>query len=265
MTQKRIPKIILNFILAGVLVASLSGVALAAPPAQSGNQSTTPNNTALACSQTYVVQPGESLGTIASRFFNNAGAYNQIIQATNAAVGTGGNFTNISDPNLIAPGQTLCIPAPAGATANNVAGGGSNNSPIGPTTTNRGVTNSNNVMFDQILKDNPDKGLLVVENLSGSDIIFDLTQPEPGTAWVGPNQQKEFLLTPDQHEYSGHQPLGDFAIGADQIQVMPGQITWVSCFRNICQLTQSSMLPGQQQSGQRSSDNAGGNSNNNSQ
>lgn len=276
MKQKQFLRTISNFILAGALVASLSSVALAAPPAQSGGQGTgtnqgtgvgqnagasqsasmTQSSNALACSQTYVVQQGDTLGAIASQFFPSGGGSDRIIQATNAAVGTTGNFTNISDPNLIVPGQTLCIPAAAGATANNNVAGGTTvqqqpNPTAGVTAGNKStVNNTNNAVFNQMLTTNPDKGLLVVENLSGSDIIFDLTDPEPGTAWVGPNQQKEFLLMPGQHQYSGHQPLGDFAIGADQFQVKAGQITWLSCFKNLCQLAQSSMLPGQGQSGQ---------------
>jgi hypothetical protein len=146
---------------------------------------------------------------------------------------------------------------------------GSTQQQAGNTAANSGPTNNTaNVMFNQMLTSNPDRGLLVVENLSGSDIIFDLTQPEPdmtGSAWVGPSQQQTFLLMPGQHQYSGHQPLGDFAIAANQVQVKAGQITWLSCFKNQCQLAQSSMLPAQQMQQQAGNTQQSGQSGSNQQ
>ncbi len=49
--------------------------------------------------KTYVVQPGDTLGTIAKRFFGDAGRYRDIAAAN-----------NIEDPNLIAVGAVLKIP-----------------------------------------------------------------------------------------------------------------------------------------------------------
>lgn len=51
----------------------------------------------------YVVQPGDTLGALAQRFYGKAGLYMRIFEA---------NRDILSDPNLIKVGQKLRIPRP---------------------------------------------------------------------------------------------------------------------------------------------------------
>ena len=51
--------------------------------------------------QTYTVQSGDTLGSIAKRMLGNASSYMEIFNA---------NRDQLSDPNLIKPGQVLKIP-----------------------------------------------------------------------------------------------------------------------------------------------------------
>lgn len=51
--------------------------------------------------QTYTVQPGDTLGAIAKRYLGDAGAYMEIFNA---------NRDQLSNPDLIKPGQVLKIP-----------------------------------------------------------------------------------------------------------------------------------------------------------
>lgn len=53
-------------------------------------------------SQTYKVQPGDTLSKIAQRFYGNANDYNRIFEA---------NRDKLQDPDKIQAGQTLTIPA----------------------------------------------------------------------------------------------------------------------------------------------------------
>jgi LysM repeat protein len=52
-------------------------------------------------SQTYTVQSGDTLGSIAKRMMGNASSYMEIFNA---------NRDQLSDPNMIKPGQVLKIP-----------------------------------------------------------------------------------------------------------------------------------------------------------
>lgn len=69
---------------------------------------------ATGCDQTYIVTSGDWLGKIAEKFLGSAGAYNQIVEATNNAAKSDPSFAAITDPNVIAVGQKLCIPKAAG-------------------------------------------------------------------------------------------------------------------------------------------------------
>ena len=53
---------------------------------------------------TYTVKSGDTLSKIASEFLGDANAYMEIFNA---------NRDQLSDPNLIKPGQVLKIPQPA--------------------------------------------------------------------------------------------------------------------------------------------------------
>jgi LysM repeat protein len=77
-------------------------VALAAPQQQDQ-----------ACTD-YTVQAGDTLGSIAGRVYGDAAAYTQIVSATNQQVTTDGPYAEITDPNAIDVGQTLCVPGGEG-------------------------------------------------------------------------------------------------------------------------------------------------------
>lgn len=73
------------------------------------------------CNQEIVVQSGDWLSQIAKKYLGNVGAYASIVEATNAKASSDKTFDRINDPNLIYPGQKLCIPnSPAVATGNTV-------------------------------------------------------------------------------------------------------------------------------------------------
>ena len=57
-----------------------------------------------AATQTYTVQPGDTLSAIAKKFLGNANAYMDIFNV---------NKDQLSDPDKIKPGQVLKIPQPA--------------------------------------------------------------------------------------------------------------------------------------------------------
>lgn len=63
------------------------------------------------CEQTYIVQSGDWLSTIAQKFLGDVNAYDAIVTATNLAAKTDSSFTAITDPNKIEVGQKVCIPA----------------------------------------------------------------------------------------------------------------------------------------------------------
>lgn len=74
------------------------------------------------CSQTYVVQAGDWLSTIAQKFLGDAKTYTAIVEATNQAAKTDTSFAAIADPNKIEVGQKLCIPATTAVPGRELAG-----------------------------------------------------------------------------------------------------------------------------------------------
>lgn len=235
MSEKKL-KITFNILIALLLLLSLVRLALAAPQLQDGEQSDSQNqgnnpsagqnNTVSICAQTYTVQRGDSLSTIAQRFLGNLLAYDLIFQATNAAVGTDG-FTPIRDPNLIEPGQILCIPASNGVISGTTGTVLTSTTQITPTdATIAGLT------FTLAANE----GVLLVENRAGGDFVFDLTQPKPGSALVPPNYLQPFIVPAGLQGYMAHHPIGQFSITPGQVQVAAGQITHLICFREVCQL-----------------------------
>ena len=83
-----------------------SGAASTAPPpskkADFGNVESGVTSTAAAGDQSYTVVKGDSLSKIAKHFYGNANDWRRIFEA---------NKDQISDPDLIKPGQILKIPA----------------------------------------------------------------------------------------------------------------------------------------------------------
>jgi formylglycine-generating enzyme required for sulfatase activity len=68
------------------------------------------------CADTYTVVAGDSLSRIAEKYLGSVRAYPRIVEATNSAAKTNATFKTIVNPNVIAVGQKLCIPA-SGASA----------------------------------------------------------------------------------------------------------------------------------------------------
>ncbi len=97
------------------LLCSVLAAALLAPMARASAQGAS-------CEQTYAVQSGDWLSTIAQKFLGDVKAYVAIVTATNEAAKTDSSFAAISDPNKIEVGQKLCIPS-AKATSDHDAAG----------------------------------------------------------------------------------------------------------------------------------------------
>lgn len=94
-------KIAVTIAAIGMALAALwVGTAQAAPSAQN----------APACAQTYIVQKGDWLSTIALRYLGTASGYTTILDATNAAAKSDSSFATIANANRIEVGMKLCIP-----------------------------------------------------------------------------------------------------------------------------------------------------------
>lgn len=66
------------------------------------------------CAQDVIVQPGDTLSTLAGRYLGSLSAYNAIVTATNAKAAVDASYSRIGNPNAIAVGMKLCIPASSG-------------------------------------------------------------------------------------------------------------------------------------------------------
>jgi uncharacterized surface protein with fasciclin (FAS1) repeats len=62
------------------------------------------------CAEVYTVQAGDSLSKISEKYLGSLTAYNQLVEATNAAAASDSQFSQISDPNVIEVGRVVCIP-----------------------------------------------------------------------------------------------------------------------------------------------------------
>ena len=82
------------------VVADIKAVATSATPTQTQPQPPTEKQTQV----TYTVKSGDTLSKIAREFLGDANGYMEIFNA---------NRDQLSDPNLIKPGQVLKIPQPA--------------------------------------------------------------------------------------------------------------------------------------------------------
>ncbi len=252
MVEEKYIKITFTVLVITIILIFIASLAVAAPELQGGNQGTEANrgtgagqsNPALVCAQTYVVQHDDWLSKIAEKFYGDVLAYPIIFRATNAAVGTDGNFTRIRDPNIIEPGQVLCIPASTRVIS----------STVGTVMTSTGqITLTGISIAGQTLNLTPEQGVLLVENRAGGDFVFDLTQPLPGSALVAPNHLQPFIVPAGLQGYMAHHPIGQFSITPGQVQVAAGQMTHLICFRDVCQLaslvqpSESQTQPVQQQ------------------
>lgn len=99
------------FIVAALVIAVSSGVLAPRALAQTA-----------ACEQTYVVQKGDWLSTIAQKFLGDVKAYTTIQQATNDAAKNDASFATIADANKIKVGQKLCIPPVTAVPGRELAG-----------------------------------------------------------------------------------------------------------------------------------------------
>jgi LysM repeat protein len=176
---------------------------------------------AAGCAEDYVVQTGDTLGSIAASFLGRSGAFDAIVQATNAA---GSGYQSIEDPNLISVGQTLCIPGSATVST--------------PAQSTEAVTGTSTVtetglLGQDILADLPEgKSKLVFENLSAWDLIFDLSGPTIATMIIPPAGKQEFIIEPGTYSYNGHQPGGGFTIAPGNFDIAAGKATGIACFDN---------------------------------
>jgi nucleoid-associated protein YgaU len=82
------------------VVADIKAVATSATPTQAQAHPLTQKQAPL----TYTVKSGDTLSKIAREFLGDANAYMEIFNA---------NRDQLTDPNLIKPGQVLTIPQPA--------------------------------------------------------------------------------------------------------------------------------------------------------
>ena len=63
------------------------------------------------CALDVIVQSGDTLSLIAARTLNDQGAYQRIINATNARAATDSSYARITNANALSVGWKLCIPA----------------------------------------------------------------------------------------------------------------------------------------------------------
>ena len=64
------------------------------------------------CATDAVVQAGDTLSSIAGRYYGSIGAYTRIVDATNAQSASDSGYATIANANLITVGWKLCIPGP---------------------------------------------------------------------------------------------------------------------------------------------------------
>lgn len=64
----------------------------------------------IGCESTVVVQPGETLSSIAKREYGSVLDYKKIVEATNTQSTLDNSFATIANPNQIKPGWKLCLP-----------------------------------------------------------------------------------------------------------------------------------------------------------
>ncbi|MCB0162719.1 MAG: fasciclin domain-containing protein [Anaerolineae bacterium] len=176
------------------------------------------------CSEDYVVQADDTLGTIADKFFGNTGAYTAIVEATNAAAQSG-NYQPVDDPNLIFVGQTLCIPENAEAEA--LMSGGA---VTAPTAEGEAMATEEAMMEEMSMYDIPEgKALVNFENFASVDLILDLTGPTRLSTSVAPGATQELFVEPGDYTFNGHQPGGAYVVNSGEFSLAVGEGITLSC------------------------------------
>ena len=176
------------------------------------------------CSEDYVVQADDTLGTIADKFFGNSGAYTAIVEATNVAAQSG-NYQPIDDPNLIFVGQTLCIPENTEAEALMSGGAVTAPSAEGEVMATEEATMDEMAMFDI-----PEgKALVNFENFASVDLILDLSGPTRLSTNVAPGASQELFVDPGDYTFNGHQPGGAFVVNSGEFSLAEGEGITLSC------------------------------------
>jgi len=92
-------------IVVALLLAAMPLTALAAPPEP------------VDCDQEYTVALADWLSNLSDLFYGDALKYPAIILATNMKAGSDDSYAVVVDPNLIEPGQKLCVPSAEDADA----------------------------------------------------------------------------------------------------------------------------------------------------
>ncbi len=91
---------------AEVVVKTAEDAAAAAEPASAGGDSDGSGG------QAHVVEPGDTLTSLALEYLGSERRYPEIVAATNIMAKQDPAYKQITDPNLIVVGQQLWIPAP---------------------------------------------------------------------------------------------------------------------------------------------------------
>lgn len=65
-----------------------------------------------ACAADVVIQAGDTLSALATRYYGDLMAYTAIVAATNAKAATDASYAKIADPGAISVGWKLCLPGP---------------------------------------------------------------------------------------------------------------------------------------------------------
>ncbi|MBE7556342.1 MAG: fasciclin domain-containing protein [Anaerolineales bacterium] len=174
--------------------------------------------TAAGCAENYVVQASDSLSQIAAKYLGDPLAFSQIVEATNAAAAGNQTYAAIDDPDLIEVGQTICIPGSAEAVATTTTGEDAATPQDAATTA-----------ADQITAVPEGKAIVIFENFSFVDLVFDLSGPTPDSLVIPPDGKQEFILEPGQYTYHAHQPGGDFSVAPGTFELEAGQAITLSC------------------------------------
>jgi uncharacterized surface protein with fasciclin (FAS1) repeats len=173
--------------------------------------------TAAGCAENYVVQASDSLSQIAAKYLGDPFAFSQIVEATNAAAADNQTYAMIDDPDLIEVGQTVCIPG--SPEAETTTAGENVTTPADVTTT----------AGDQTTAVPEGKAIVIFENFSFVDLVFDLSGPTPDSLVIVPDGKQEFILEPGQYTYQAHQPGGDFSVAPGGFDLKAGQVITLSC------------------------------------
>ncbi|HXF63261.1 MAG TPA: alpha/beta fold hydrolase, partial [Caldilineaceae bacterium] len=120
-----------------LLLACMAALPLIAPPAVSAQTAT---QAEVVCASDAVVQAGDTLSVLATRFYGQPLGYAPIVTATNAKAAVDATYATIADPNFLQVGWKLCIPGPLLTSASVQAPAGPTATPTPTATLPPGVT-----------------------------------------------------------------------------------------------------------------------------